>query len=242
MLEYIEPRHLIPLACQVLAIYHNTTEDLLPAFLHAASGRRLQLQRGKLQFLSRQRSCWIDENGKAKPYVRRSAFSIIQRVRYPIFTYTGYCITEGCYYTCFAYDTPTTCPNDPKHLLGGAPTCIDAEDITPSLLTLQPTCEAKVIGKVPYTLHLTHPVIDIISTAVRLFVIDVNGRVHYARNAATPFSPSVLHGNIKFVEVVAEEGCEGIFTAGITFDNKLMVRGSYRNRYYPIFCEVSWPE
>ena len=245
MLEYIEPRHQIPLACSALGAYHNTTSTLLPAYLHAASGRRLQIRAGKLRVLSRQRPWWIDEQGKATPYIRLTAFSTVQRLRYiPFNVYQGYCETEQAFFITNSYGVPTTCPNDPSHVINKDAVYLRTQghDIEPVFLILQLNCQVKVTGKVPYTLPMKGPLIDIISTTTGTFATNTDGIVYYMRTIPDLFVPSGLHDGFQFAEIVVSDGANGIFTAGITFDNKLMVRGQYRKRYYPIFYEVPWPE
>ena len=245
MLEYLTPRQHLPLTCESLATYHDTTEVLLPSYLHAASGRRLRLHRGKLQVLSHQRPCWVDEKGKLSPYISISAFSTNQRLRYvPVKAYHGFCKTEGRSFICHSYTTPTACPQDPTHILHGpvTPVKYQAHDITPTFLTLLPNGEAVISGTASYTLPVKGPLIDVISSALGVCAIRATGEVYFARTVMSAFEPSSLHDGVKLVEVVFYESDEGIFTAGVTFDGKLMVRGRYRGVLYSTFSEVPWPE
>jgi hypothetical protein len=82
MLEYLEPRALLPVATlypAALTAYWNTTLELLPAYLSAASSRRLLVERGELFTLSRCQREWVSESGKRRPYYPRTAFQVPRR-------------------------------------------------------------------------------------------------------------------------------------------------------------------
>jgi len=67
MLEYLEPRSQVPLADDDIALYHNTTLDLLPIYLQASSIRRLHVERRELFVLSRKGKKWISSSGRVSP-------------------------------------------------------------------------------------------------------------------------------------------------------------------------------